>query len=134
MIFPNSYNYVILLVRWAYVPTKRAVTRNVPSEARRILVGPEATGPKRYPWVIEDVTDFLETCDFALIKPKEYKRGQGRVGSAEGAICIYKIKRKLTTEALDNIVKFCEEWKREGKFGVKILSYEIILSRTVAFK
>jgi len=134
----TNFDYLILLVRWAYLPTQRAITRNVPSEARRILVGPLATGTKSYPWVIEGLTEFLEIYDFALIKPKEHKSGRGRVGPAEGAIAIYRIKKKLSEDALRDIIRkiseFCEEWKNKGKYGNRIISYEINLAKTVVYR
>jgi hypothetical protein len=133
----RDFNYITVLVKWAYIPSKDAITRNVPSEVRRILVGPQATGPKKYPWIIEEVTDFLETSYFALIKPKEHKKGQGRVSPADGAIGVYKIKRSVSRETLNNTIKaiskFCEDWRKEGKYGTKIFSYEITLSRVVVF-
>jgi len=134
----TNFDYLMLIIRWAYLPSHEAITRNVPSEARRILVGPLATGDKKYPWVIEGLTDLLEICDFALIKPREHKIGQGKVGPAEGAVAVYKIKKRPSDELLkDAIVKisnFCEEWKREGKYGNKIISYEIILARTIVYR
>jgi len=134
----TNFDYLILIVRWAYLPSHEAITRNVPSEARRILVGPLATGAKKYPWVIEGLTDLLEIYDFALIKPREHKIGQGRVGPAEGAVAIYKIKKRSSDELLKNaIVKisnFCEEWEKEGKYGSKIISYEINLARTIVYR
>ncbi len=134
----TNFDYLILIVRWAYLPSHEAITRNIPSEARRILVGPQATGAKRYPWVIEGFTDFLEIYDFALIKPKEHKTGQGRLGPAEGAIAIYRIKKRSSDDFIKNAVikinKFCEEWKDKGKYGNKIISYEINLAKTVVYR
>jgi len=134
----TNFDYLILIVRWAYLPSHEAITRNVPSEARRILVGPLATGAKKYPWVIEGLTDLLEIYDFALIKPREHKIGQGRVGPAEGAVAIYKIKKrssdKLLKNAIVKISNFCEEWEKEGKYGSKIISYEINLARTIVYR
>jgi len=134
----TDFDYLILLVRWTYLPRREATTRNVPSEARRILVGPLATGTKRYPWVIEGLNKFLEIHDFALIKPREHKSGRGRVGPAEGAIAIYKIKRKLSNEIIKEIIRkvsnFCEEWKKEGKYGNKIISYEINLAKSIVYR
>jgi len=133
-----NYDYLVVIVRWAYIPSERAVTRNVPSEARRILVGPLATGCKHYPWIIGNLTDFLEIYDFALIKPKERRSGRGRVGPAEGAIAIYKIKRKISYNDLKNIIKkisnFCEEWRKKGKYGNRIISYEISLAKVIVFE
>jgi hypothetical protein len=138
MEFITNFDYLILIVRWAYLPSHDAITRNVPSEARRILVGPLATGTKKYPWVIEGLTDFLEIYDFALIKPREHRIGQGRVGPAEGAIAIYKIKKKSSNELLKDVImkisNFCEEWKKEGKYGNKIISYEINLAKTIVYR
>ncbi len=134
----RNFDYLILVVRWAYLPSHDAITRNVPSEARRILVGPVATGTKKYPWVLEGLTDFLEIYDFALIKPIEHKVGQGRVGPAEGAIAIYKFKKELSNELLRDVVakigNFCEEWKKQGKYGNKIISYEINLAKTLLYR
>jgi hypothetical protein len=133
-----NFDYIILIVRWTYLPSREAITRNVPSEARRILVGPSATGAKKYPWVIEGLTDLLEIYDFALIKPREHKTGQGRVGPAEGAIALYKIKKgppdERLKEAIVKISNFCEEWKKEGKYGNKIISYEVNLARTMVYR
>jgi len=131
-------DYIIVIVRWSYVPSGRAVTRNVPSEARRILMGPIATGPKHYPWILENGLDqFLEPYIFSLIKPKEHKKTRGRVGPAEGAIAIFKIK-DAKDEDMEQLVaglsKFCEEWKTEGKYGIKISSYQIAISNLMIYK
>ncbi len=134
----KNFDYIILIVRWAYLPSREAITRNVPSETRRILVGPLAAGTKKYPWVIEGLTEFLEIYDFALIKPREHKTGQGRVGPAEGAIAIYKVKKRNSDESLKDAIikinKFCEEWRDKGKYGNKIISYEINLAKTIVYR
>jgi hypothetical protein len=133
-----DFDYLILIVRWTYLPSHEAISRNVPSEARRILVGPLAAGAKKYPWAIEGLTDLLEIYDFALIKPREHKIGQGRVGPAEGAIAIYKFKKRTSDDILKDIIikisNFCEEWKNEGKYGNKIISYEINLAKAIVYR
>ena len=101
----------------------------MPSEVRRILVGPSATGKKRYPWPIADLTDFLETSFFSLIKPLECGEKRGKVGIAEGAIALYRFRKEVTREkvldCISKIKEFCEEWKKEGKMGIRIYSYKI---------
>ena len=121
--------YILVLVKFSYLPEKKSITRNVPSEVRRILVGPSATGKKRYPWLIEGLTDFLETSFFSLIKPLERGKGRGKVGTAEGAIALYRFKKEASygkvLDCMSKIKKFCEEWKEEGKVGIRIYSYKI---------
>ena len=132
-------DYITVLVRWSYVPSERATTRNVPSEARRILMGPIASGPKHYPWILDQgLEKILEPYVFALIKPKEHKKTKGRVGPAEGAIAIFKTKGKIDEsslkEIIDDLDKFCGEWKTEGKYGNKITSYQIAVSDLLVYK
>ena len=135
---PYLARQVKLTVRWSYVPSKYATSRNLPSEARRILMGPIASGSKRYPWVLEkDLDKLIEPYDFALIKPKEHKKGRGKVGSAEGAIAIYRVTKQCSESELNRIVKelseFCEKWKK-GIYGTMINSYQIALSYVVVHK
>jgi hypothetical protein len=131
-------DYILVIVRWSYVPSGRAVTRNVPSEARRILMGPMATGSKHYPWILENgLNQFLEPYIFSLIKPKEHKKTRGRVGPAEGAIAIFKIKDtndENVKELIEGLSRFCEEWKTKGKYGIKISSYQIAISNLMVYK
>jgi len=121
------------------MPTNRASTRNFPSEARRILMGPIATGSKHYPWILEQgLEKFLEPYIFSLIKPKEHKRTRGRVGPAEGAIAVFKIKQKIdendVKRLIDLLSKFCEEWKTRGKYGIRIVSYQIAVSNLIVYR
>jgi hypothetical protein len=132
---PSSARQITLTVRWAYVPSKLSTNRNLPSEARRILIGPIATGKRRYPWILEKNMDrFLEPHDFALIKPKEHRKKRGRVGISEGAIVVYRIVEHCSENQLNTIIKqfskFCERWKK-GIYGTAINSYQIALSRVV---
>lgn len=131
-------DYILVIVRWSYVPSGRAVTRNVPSEARRILMGPMATGSKHYPWILENgLNQFLEPYIFSLIKPKEHKKTRGRVGPAEGAIAIFKIKDtsdENVKKLIEGLSRFCEEWKTKGKYGIKISSYQIAISNLMVYK
>ena len=135
---PSLARQVTLTVRWAYVPSKYATSRNLPNEARRILMGPIASGEKHYPWILEkDLDKFLEPYDFALIKPKEHRKGRGRVGISEGAIAVYRIIQHCSENELNAVVKefseFCERWKK-GIYGTTINSYQIALSYVVVHK
>jgi hypothetical protein len=135
---PSPASQVTLTVRWAYVPSKNAASRNLPNEARRILMGPIASGEKHYPWVLEkNINRFLEPYDFALIKPKEHRKGRGRIGISEGAIAVYRIIRRCTGKELNAIAKelseFCERWKN-GIYGTTINSYQIVLSYVLVHK
>lgn len=131
-------DYVLVIVKWSYVPSNRAVTRNVPSEARRILMGPIATGSKHYPWILENGLDqFLEPYIFSLIKPKEHKEVRGKVGPAEGAVALFKIKNANDEDfkrLVEGLSRFCEEWKTKGKYGIKINSYQIATSKLIVYK
>jgi hypothetical protein len=132
-------DYVMVIVRWSYVPTDSAATRNLPSEARRILVGPLAAGPKRYPWILGDgLEKLLEPYVFSLIKPKEHRKTRGRVGPAEGALSIFKVKQRIDEKDLNNIIKslagFCEEWKTKGKYGTRIVTYQIAITQLIVHK
>jgi hypothetical protein len=132
-------DYILVIVKWSYVPSGRAVTRNIPSEARRILMGPMASGPKHYPWILEGGLDlFLEPYIFSLIKPKEHKKTRGRVGPAEGAVAVFKIKDVNDDETVKKLIeglsRFCEEWKIKGKYGIKISSYQIATSNLIVYK
>lgn len=102
-------------------------------------MGPIASGPKHYPWVLEKgLEKFLQPYVFALVKPKGYKKGRGRVGPAEGAIAIFKIREKISNtdlaKIIDKLVQFCDEWKEVGKYGTKITSYQIITSNLLVYK
>jgi hypothetical protein len=132
-------DYIMLIVRWSYVPTDRASTRNFPSEVRRILVGPIAAGPKRYPWILEQgLEEFLEPYVFSLIKPKEHRKTRGKVGPAEGALSIFKIKQRIDENDLSKIIKslveFCDEWKVKGKYGIRIVTYQIAISQLMVYR
>jgi hypothetical protein len=135
---PYLDRYIMVIVTWSYVPTGRAISRNVPSEARRILMGHVATGPKHYPWILEGSETMLAPYAYALIKPKEHQEGRGRVGAAEGAIALFKVKEGSSKWALGQTIRrigdFCDEWKSKGKYGMKITSYQIALSDLVVHK
>lgn len=101
-------------------------------------MGPIATGPKRYPWILDGLEEYLEPYIFALIKPKEHKKGIGRVGSAGGGIGIFKTIRKFEETDLkkivDRLTDFCDEWKSGGKYGNKINSYQIVVSDLLVYR
>jgi hypothetical protein len=132
-------DYIMLIVRWSYVPTNRASTRNFPSEVRRILVGPIATDSKHYPWILEQgLETILEPYIFSLIKPKEHRKTRGKVGPAEGAMAVFKIKERIDDNILkktiESLNEFCEEWKMKGKYGIRIATYQIAISQLMVYK